>query len=42
MADRLINNLIPHSKPTIRKNELQNTLNCMITDYIGPGVFQAL
>ncbi len=30
-------NLIPHSKPTIRKHELKNTLECMITDYIGPG-----
>lgn len=28
---------IPHSRPTIRQEELKKTLTCMVSDYIGPG-----
>jgi dTDP-4-amino-4,6-dideoxygalactose transaminase len=29
--------LIPHSKPTIREEEVKSALKCMISDYIAPG-----
>lgn len=33
----MVNGFIPHSCPTIRKDEMRHTLECMVSDKIAPG-----
>jgi len=30
--------MIKHSNPTIKKKDIENVLNCLITDEIGPRI----